>query len=98
MPLGKIWVRSYDEKVAKTYQTLVIDKDLATIEGYDCLGLAANHFIMHKYPSPQDANYIRVLPQLKDMIEKAPSRVKARLNRKFYQFVLFVKISLTMKM
>ena len=53
---------------------------------------------MHKYPSPQDANYIRVLPQLKDMIEKAPTRVKARLNRKIFQFVLFVKISLTMDM
>lgn len=53
---------------------------------------------MHKYPSPQDANYIRVLPQLIDMIEKAPSRVKARLNRKIIQFVIYVDISLTMNM
>ena len=42
---------------------------------------------MHKYHSPQDPNYIRVLSQLKDMIEKAPSRVKARLNRRIFQFI-----------
>ncbi|KAL9138621.1 MAG: hypothetical protein Q9175_000130 [Cornicularia normoerica] len=58
---------------------LIVNEDQATIDGFSKLGLAANHFDMHKYSSPEDTNYERVLPQLKRMIIEAPDRAKARL-------------------
>ena len=56
-------------------------EDQATIDGFPRLGLAAGHFDMHKYSSPEDPKYERVLPQLKEMIVHAPGRAHARLNR-----------------
>ena len=59
-------------------------EDQATIDGFPKLGLAANHFDMHKYSSPGDAKYERVLPQLKQMIIDAPGRARARLHREMH--------------
>ena len=60
---------------------MIVTEDQATIDGFRKLGLAAGHFDMHKYSSPENANYKRVLPQLESMIINAPSRAIARLHR-----------------
>ena len=59
-------------------------EDQATIDGFPKLGLAANHFDMHKFSSPEDTKYERVLPQLKKMIIDAPGRAVARLHREIH--------------
>ena len=54
------------------------------MDGFPRLGLAASHFDIHKYSSPGDPKYERVLPQLKQMIMDAPGRAHARLYREMH--------------
>ena len=61
---------------------MIVGEDSATIDGVARQGLESDHFHLHKFSSAEDPKYGRVLSQLKPMIEDAPARIQARLNRK----------------
>ena len=63
----------------------MVDQDQGTIDGFESFGLAADHFQLNKYPSPDDPNYERILSQLMTMIAEAPNRINARLHRESYE-------------
>lgn len=60
---------------------IIVDEDQGTIVGFPKLRLAADHSHMNKFSSPDDENYRNVVYHLKDMIDRAPARVEARLKR-----------------
>ena len=58
-------------------------EDSAGLDGVKRLGLDADHFRINKFSSIDDPNYVTVLQQLREMIQKAPDRVKSRLSREW---------------
>jgi hypothetical protein len=64
-----------------TEQEVVVDEQSACIDGFPKLGLAADHFQMHKYPSSENSNYRLVSHEIATLVNAAPSRVESRLAR-----------------
>jgi hypothetical protein len=64
-------------------QEFVVDRDSATLLGYNKLGLDLNHFQLNKYSGPENDYYRRVKDVIVDMINKAltsPSNCKNALR------------------
>ena len=59
----------------------MVDEISGCIDGFPKLGLACNHFQTNKFASPEDQNFAHVATQIKNMVESAPERAKARFNR-----------------
>ena len=66
---------------------MIVEEDSATIDGVARQGLESDHFHLHKFSSGDDPKYVRVLSQLKPMIDEAPTRIRARLNRMYSNII-----------
>ena len=55
-----------------------MDEQSGCLDGYPKLGLASDHFRMHRFADPEESNYRLVCEEVVRFVESAPDRVNSR--------------------